>query len=167
VVGANTDDVVCGTEEVVVELVVVDVVLVVEELVELSGKTTVVLVVVVLVVDEVVVVVLVVVVELEVEVSGTVVVVGTVAGTVVDGTVVVLVVVDVVDVVIDSHRDRLLIERIPGEQQVSVEYCRNENKSPSSTGTDSEPVALFCCVINVYTPLIPYCGGSYTQPSVV
>jgi hypothetical protein len=181
VVGADTDDVVCGTEEVVVELVVVELVVVVdvvEELVEVTGKTVVlvVLVVVVLVVDEVVLVVLVVVVgivvvvvvvELEVEVSGTVVVVGTVAGTVVDGTVVVLVVVDVVDVVIDSHRDRLLIERIPGEQQVSIEYCRNENKSPSSTGTDSEPVALFCCVSKVYVPLTPYCGGSYTQPSLV
>jgi hypothetical protein len=34
-----------------------------------------------------------------------------VAGTVVDGTVVVLVVVDVVDVVIDSHKDRLAIVR--------------------------------------------------------
>ncbi len=82
-VGTNTDDVVCGTEEVV-------------ELVELSGKTTVVLVVVD--VDEV-------------EVSGIVVVVRTVAGTVVDGTVVVLVVVDVVDVVIDAHKDRLAIVR--------------------------------------------------------
>lgn len=39
--------------------------------------------------------------------------------------------------------------------------------SPSLTGTESEPVALFCCVSKVYTPLIPYCGGSYTQPSLV
>lgn len=146
-VGTNTDDAVCGTEEVV-------------ELVELSGKTTVVLVVVVLVVDDVVLVVLVVVVELEVEVSGAVVVVGTVAGTVVDGTVVVLVVVDVVDVVIDSHKDRLAIVRWPGWQHESVEYWRNANTSPSCTGTDSSPVALFCCVSRVYTPLMPYCGGS-------
>jgi len=90
VVGTNTDDVVCGTEE---------------ELVEVSGKTTVVLVDVVLVADEVVGVVLVVV------VSGTVVVVGTVARTVVDGAVVVEVVVDVVDEVIDAHKERLAIVR--------------------------------------------------------
>jgi hypothetical protein len=47
-----------------------------------------------------------------------------VTGTVVDGTVevVVVVVVDVVDVVIDAHNDRLLIERCPGAQQVSIEY---------------------------------------------
>jgi hypothetical protein len=91
-----------------------------------------------------------------------------VAGTVVDVTVeVVVVVVDVVDVVIDSHRDKLLIVRIPGEQHVSMEYCRNVNTSPSWTGTDLDPVALFCCVSKVYAPLIPYCGGSYTQPSVV
>jgi hypothetical protein len=47
----------------------------------------------------------------EVVVSGSVVVTGSVAGTVVDGTVVVLVVVDVVDVVIDAHRESLLIVR--------------------------------------------------------
>ena len=41
------------------------------------------------------------------------------------------------------------------------------NTSPSLTGTDSSPVALFCCVSKVYTPLMPYCGGSYTQPSLV
>jgi hypothetical protein len=114
VVGTDTDDVVCGKEEV--------------ELVEVSGKTTVVLVVV----------------ELDVEVSGTVVVVRAVAGTVVSGTVVVVVVVDVVDVVVNSHRDRLLIVRIPGWQHVSIEYCRKENMSPSSTGTEREPEALFC-----------------------
>jgi hypothetical protein len=47
-----------------------------------------------------------------------------VTGTVVSGTVevVVVVVVDVVDVVIDSHNDRLLIVRLPGAQQVSIEY---------------------------------------------
>ena len=50
---------------------------------------------------------------------------------------------------------------------MSIEYCRNVNTSPSFTGTDSEPVALFCCVIKVYTSLMPYCGGSYTHPSVV
>ena len=43
-------------------------------------------------------------------------------GTVVDGTVVVEVVVVVVDEVIDSHNDRLLIVRYPGWQQVSIEY---------------------------------------------
>ena len=94
-------------------------------------------------------------------------VVGLVTGTVVDGTVVVEVVVEVVDEVIDSHNDRLLIVRCPGAQQVSVEYWRNVKMSPSSTGTESEPVALFCCVSKVYTPLMPYCGGSYTQPSLV
>jgi hypothetical protein len=114
VVGTNTDDVVWGKEE---------------ELVEVSGKSTVVLVVVD--VDEV-------------EVSGTVVVVRTVAGTVVSGTVVVVVVVDVVDVVVNSHRDRLLIVRWPGWQHVSIEYCRKEKMSPSSTGTEREPEALFC-----------------------
>ena len=42
-------------------------------------------------------------------------VVGLVTGTVVTGTVeVVVVVVEVVDVVIDSHNDRLLIVRCPG-----------------------------------------------------
>ena len=100
-------------------------------------------------------------------VSGTVVVVGTVAGTVDGGTVVVEVVVDVVDEVIDSHNDRLLIVRYPGWQQESIEYWRNVKISPSLTGTDSSPVALFCCVSKVYTPLMPYCGGSYTQPSLV
>jgi hypothetical protein len=90
-----------------------------------------------------------------------------VAGTVVDGTVVVEVVVDVVDEVIDSHKDRLLIVRYPGWQQESIEYWRNVNTSPSLTGTDSSPVALFCCVIKVYAPLTAYCGGSYTQPSLV
>jgi hypothetical protein len=45
----------------------------------------------------------------EVVVSGSVVVARSVAGTVVDGTVVVLVVVDIVDVVIDAHRESLLI----------------------------------------------------------
>ena len=44
------------------------------------------------------------------------------AGTVDGGTVVVVVVVVVVDEVIDTHRDRLLIVRCPGAQQVSVEY---------------------------------------------
>ena len=44
------------------------------------------------------------------------------AGTVDGGTVVVEVVVVVVDEVIDSHNDRLLIVRCPGAQQVSVEY---------------------------------------------
>jgi hypothetical protein len=67
-----------------------------------------------------------------------------VAGTVVSGTVVVVVVVDVVDVVVNSHRDRLLIVRWPGWQHVSVEYCRKEKMSPSSTGTEREPEALFC-----------------------
>ena len=92
-----------------------------------------------------------------------------VTGTVVSGTVevVVVVVVDVVDVVIDAHNDRLLIVRCPGAQQVSIEYWRNVKMSPSFTGTDLVPVALFCCVSKVYTPLMPYCGGSYTQPSVV
>ena len=91
------------------------------------------------------------------------------AGTVVSGTVevVVVVVVDVVDVVIDTHNDRLLIVRCPGAQQVSIEYCRNVKMSPSLTGTESEPVALFCCVSMVYTPLMPYCGGSYHAPSLV
>ena len=81
-------------------------------------------------------------------------------GTVVSGTVVVEVVVVVVDEVIDSHRDRLLIVRYPGWQHESVEYCRNVKMSPSWTGTDSSPVALFSCVSKVYTPLMPYCGGS-------
>jgi hypothetical protein len=90
-----------------------------------------------------------------------------VAGTVDGGTVVVEVVVDVVDEVIDSHNDRLLIVRYPGWQQESIEYWRNVKISPSLTGTDSSPVALFCCVSKVYTPLMPYCGGSYTQPSLV
>ena len=54
------------------------------------------------------------------------------AGTVDGGTVVVVVVVvEVVDVVIDAHNDRLLIVRCPGEQQVSIEYCRNVKMSPS------------------------------------
>ena len=44
------------------------------------------------------------------------------AGTVDGGTVVVEVVVVVVDEVIDSHNDRLLIVRCPGAQQVSIEY---------------------------------------------
>jgi hypothetical protein len=47
----------------------------------------------------------------EVVVSGSVVVTGSVTGTVVVGTVVVLVVVDVVDVVVNSHIERLPIER--------------------------------------------------------
>jgi hypothetical protein len=47
----------------------------------------------------------------EVVVSGSVVVTGSVTGTVSVGTVVVLVVVDVVDVVVNSHIERLPIER--------------------------------------------------------
>ena len=89
------------------------------------------------------------------------------AGTVVSGTVVVVVVVDVVDEVIDSHNERLLIVRLPGWQHVSIEYWRKVNTSPSDTGTDIEPVELFCCVSKVYAPLMPYCGGSYHQPSLV
>ena len=65
-------------------------------------------------------------------------------GTVVDGTVVVEVVVVVVDEVVDAHNDRLLIVRFPGAQQVSNEYCRNVNTSPSDTGTDIVP--FWVCV---------------------
>jgi hypothetical protein len=50
----------------------------------------------------------------------------------------------VVVVAVNSHNDRLLIVRCPGEQQVSVEYWRNVNTSPSFTGTDLVPVAVFC-----------------------
>jgi len=58
----------------------------------------------------------------EVVVSGSVVVTGSVTGTVSVGTVEVVVVVELVDVVIDAHNDRLLIVRCPGAQQVSIEY---------------------------------------------
>jgi hypothetical protein len=50
---------------------------------------------------------------------------------------------------------------------VSTEYCLNVKMSPSLTGTDSEPVELFCCVSRVYAPFTAYCGGSYHQPSLV
>ena len=56
------------------------------------------------------------------------------------------VVVEVVVVVVSEavQSDKLLIVKCPGAQQVSVEYCLKVKTSPSTTGTESEPVALFC-----------------------
>ena len=56
------------------------------------------------------------------------------------------VVVEVVVVVVAEavQSDKLLIVKCPGAQQVSVEYCLKVKISPSTTGIDSEPVALFC-----------------------
>jgi hypothetical protein len=57
---------------------------------------------------------------------------------------VVVVVVEVVEEVVVSgaavHSDKLLMVKFPGWQQVSVEYWRNVNTSPSCTGTDFVPL---------------------------
>ena len=98
------------------------------------------------VVDVVVVVVVVVVEVVVVVVGGRVVVVVVVLVVVVVGRLegVVVLEEEVVGVAVQS--DKLLIVKCPGAQQVSVEYCLKVKTSPTTTGIESEPVALFSTV---------------------